>query len=258
MDPISLISLFFFFLPFCCFGVLFVGMFGLLLWFMVRRFQPLTPEERSKAEAEARRILDGAVPNLLPWSREAFPDLAAEWDGSYRQILTFFASGRCPSLRDPQSSWLTFVLNFKANTTGFLLARTSNREARLDFGDDSVTATVDGQLLGVMRLSSGEIYNTARQSIGVCRRDQGTQIFIEGIELGPSHRFYPLTLNGREIAKISTTTGRVSIALGPRAPLVANLTQDLKPEEEDWLLALCALEVGYYGPRRSLWRSRRV
>lgn len=256
MDPINLFTFLTpLFLPLCCFAPIFLGMLGFIVWLISRRLQPFTAEEKSKVEIEARRILDGATPALLPWSRAAFPDLAAEWEGTYRRLLVFFASGHCPSLREPKSGWLAFVLNRKQNG-GLLLARTSNREARLDFGDDSVTATVDGQLLGVIRLSTGEIYDAARQSIGVCRRDQGTQIFIEGLELGPRHRFYPLTLNGREIAKINTATTGALIYLGPRAPLVVNLIRDLKAEEEDWLLALCALEVGYYGPLRSLRRSR--
>ena len=130
MDPISLFSLFLLFIPFCCFGVIFLGVFGLILWTIFRRFQPYSAEEKSKSESEARGILDGAVPDLLPWSREAFPDLAAEWEGTYRRFLSFFASGRCTSLRDSKRGWLAFVLNFRGNS-GFVLARTSNREARL-------------------------------------------------------------------------------------------------------------------------------
>jgi len=254
MDPINLFTFLTpLFLPLCCFAPIFLGMLGFMVWLIARRLQPLTAEEKSKAEVEARGILEGAVPNLLPWSREAFSDLAAGWDGVYRHFLMLFASGRCPSLRDPQRSWLAYVLSVKENS-GFLLTRTSNREARLDFGDDSVTATVDGQLLGVMRLSTGEIYDTTRQSIGVRRRQENMQIFIAGIELDPSQRFYPLILNGREIAKIS-----IAKAWGSwrrREPLVANLIQDLKPEEEDWLLALCALEIGYHSQLRRLRGSR--
>ncbi len=261
MDPISLFSLSTVFLPLCCAAPFFLGLLGFIVWLIARRLKPFTAEEKSKAEAEARVILDAAAPNLLPWSRAAFPDLAAAWDGTYRRVINFFASGHGPSLREPKSNWLAFVLNRKLNG-GLLIARTSNREVRLDFGDDSVTATVDGQLLGVMRLSSGEIYNAARQSIGVGRREAGVQIVIQGLELEPHRRFYPLMLNGREIAKISTPIGYgygIGMASqGARAPLVVNLVQDLKSEEEDWLLVLCALEIGYYGPLRTLrlWRRR--
>src|SRR5262245_57429052 len=131
MEPFSLLTFLAPLFPLCCAAPFFFGLLGFIVWLMARRLQPFTAEEKSKAEAEARGILDAAVLNLLPWSREAFPDLAAAWDGTYRRVINFFASGHGPSLREPKSNWLVFVLNRKQNG-GLLIARTSNREARLD------------------------------------------------------------------------------------------------------------------------------
>ncbi len=223
----------------CVIAAVFIGIAAVFV-LIVRRSQELgTPEK-----------LDELSADLQAWSPAAFDDLAAAWEGTYAFALgTFSAAGTGPAIGPGGRALLATALNLRFGK-GALLARTAQHRLKLNIADDGVTALVDGRVLGVMRLSTGEIFDELRRPIGDCRRDHGSQLFISGLEIGGAHRSYPLNLHGRSVAKLTTATGRGLLSV-PRVPLVTGRAAELTPEESDWLLALCALELGYYAARRS-------
>jgi hypothetical protein len=199
--------------------------------------------------------LEARAAELAPWGAESFADLSAQWDGRYAAFIgTFVADGAGASLREPGRPLLATVYR-RSGQEHFLEARTSQHHVRLNFGDDAMTALVDGQVLGVMRFSTGELFDEMRRPVGQCRRPQGLQLFVSGIDVGNDRGSFPLVMNGQTVAQLTVALPR-SLFAGGATPLVQDIQRPLESEAEAWLLVLCALELGYYAARRAAARAR--
>ncbi len=249
----SIFTIITFFVPLCLFGVIFVSFFGFIVWVIVQGSKPPTPAEKVRKEREAAQKLDAASPPLVPWQPTAFTDLSFEWKGSYSRFMAFNARGYAPSLQHSGRALFHFVL-YKKGSRGFLIARTSTREVHIALTRDSISPRVAGLPLGAMRISSGEIFDTTRRKIGTCSRAKNMQAFFNGLELGRSQRTYSLTMHGQEIAQMQTV--RSAGMFSAPEPLVVRMHPSLSREAEDWLLVICMLEIGYYGPIRTAGRNR--
>jgi hypothetical protein len=223
---------------------------GLIAYVAVGRTRPLSAQEKQQAEPEAERELAAALPRLRPWEAGSFEDLTARWHGRLRWGRLLAASGDCRSLRSPEQALLTAVLRWRGST-GFLLARTSGQSVRFDLAPGGDAVAVDGRRLGTFARETGEIRDAHGQPVGRCPRGSVSTHAAAGD--------YPLALNGRDVAAISRfQSGPVQT----QEPLVLNRRPDATREELDWLLALCALEIGLYRPLyfrvRKVTSARRI
>jgi hypothetical protein len=235
---------------FCCVGMFMVLGFGLVLFLILRQSQPYSPQEIAQAETQASDFFSLTTPNLLPWQQDALADLAARWEGTRGGFSVGQYQGVIKSLNQPdQTGWLACYLSRKGSQ-GFLSLRSSEYEVRLDITGQDVQVNVEGRSLGSINLRDGTILDSTGQPIGRYRRYQGLRLQVGSQPL--SSGYGSLELHGRTVAEVSD--GLIySGALfdpGTSRSLLRNLASDLTQEEENWLLALVALEFKYNAPRR--------
>jgi hypothetical protein len=240
---------------FCCVVMFMVLGFGLVLFIILRQSQPYSAQEKSQAETNAADFFSQTVPNLLPWQQDALADLAARWEGTRGGFAVGQYQGVIKSLSQlDQSGWLACSLSRKGSQ-GFLNLRSTEHEVRLDIAGYEVQVNVEGRSLGSINLRDGTILDSTGQSIGRYQRYHGLRLQVGSQPL--SARYGPLELHGRTVAEVSDGLVRSSALFDPGTsrPLLRNLVSDLTQEEENWLLALVALEFKYNAPRRGSRRA---
>jgi hypothetical protein len=132
------------------------------------------------------------------------------------------------------------------------------REVRLDIEANEVRVSVEGQPLGSVHLHEGTIFDSGGQPIGRYHRYRGLRWQVGSAPT--SSRYGPLELHGRTVAEVNdglVRSGGLLTGSAASRPLVRNLAADPTPEEENWLLALVALEL-YHSALRHRNRSRSV
>jgi len=131
---------------------------------------------------------------------------------------------------------------------------------RLDIEANEARVTVGGQTLGSIRLCEGTIFDSGRQPIGRYHRYRGWRWQVGSAPT--SSRYGPVELYGRTVAEVNDGLirgGGLLTGSAASRPLMRNpstalrqssgqgsgqgLASDLTPEEENWLLALVALEL---------------
>lgn len=229
-----------------CIIVLVVLVFGFLILLRLLRSRPYGAQETAQAKARASDFVSRTVPTLLPWQPGALADLAAHWEGTRGGFVIGEHQGVLKSLSNLDGpGLLACYLSLKGNQ-GFLLLCTPEHEVRLDIETDGANVAVEGQPLGSIHLREGTIFDSGGRPVGRYHRQRGL-----------SPRYGPVELYGRTVAEVNDTLVRGGEFLldGGARPLVRNLTPDLTPEEENWLLALVALEL-YHDAIRHRKRAR--
>jgi hypothetical protein len=243
-------------MPFCLIGVVFVAALVFVVVLISRRRRPYTAEESAQAEAAAKAHLDQTAPSLSPWNPTALADLACQWEGRVGGLSIGQYEGRMMSLSQPDLvTWLSFSLSLKGSR-GFLRLRTSVRELCLEIGRGGFRLTVDGQLLGSLRERDSVIFDSSAQPVGRYQRYRGARWQMGSHSL--SSRYGPVEFRGRRIAELNDAldrSGGLFRSGAAQRPLVRLLEPSLTGEEENWLLALVALEL-YYSAQR--YRSRQM
>jgi hypothetical protein len=226
--------------PFCllgAFGLLVFCLVALVLWL---RSRPYSAQELANAEAAATDYLDRTAPTLLPWTPDALADLSCQWQGTRGGLLIGQHMGQVKSLGQPdQPGLLAYYLSLKGRQ-GLLRLRTSEREVRLDIAASGVRVTVGERSLGSINPRDGAIFDGEGQPGGQYHR-------YRGLRLASSGRYGPLEFHGRMVAEVNDVLVRGGdYFFGgdyARRPLLRNLASNLTREEENWLLALVALEL---------------
>jgi len=127
---------------------------------------------------------------------------------------------------------------------------------RLDIEANEARVTAEGQPLGSIHLREGTIFDSGGQPIGRYHRYRGLRWQVGSAPV--SSRYGPLELHGRTVAEVNDGLVRGGGLLTGNAasrPLMRNLVPDLTSQEENWLLALVALEL-YYSALRHRNRPR--
>lgn len=242
--------------PFCCLGSFALLGFGLVTLMILRQSQPYSAQEMAQAEANASEFFSRTVPTLLPWQPGALTDLSCQWQGTRGGFTIGGYQGVIRSLSNPEGqSLLAFSLSLKGSR-GFLRLHTSDREVRLDIEADEVRVAVGGQPLGSIHMREGTIFDSGGQPIGRYQRYRGLRWQVGSAPT--SSRYGPLELYGRTVAEINdglVRSGGLLTGNAASRPLVRSLAPDLTLEEENWLLALIALEL-YYSALRHRNRPR--
>jgi len=117
--------------------------------------------------------------------------------------------------------------------------------------------SVSERPLGSIRLPDQTLLNEGEQPIGCYHRYRGLRWQVGSASA--SSRYGPVELHGRRMAEVNdglVRGGGLLTGSAASRPLLRNLSPDLTPEEEDWLLALVALEL-YYDALRHRNRPRR-
>lgn len=162
------------------------------------------------------------------------------------------------SLSNPDGpGLLAFYLSLKGSR-GFLRLHTSRHKVRLDIEANEARVTVEGRPLGSIRLSDQTVLNEGGQPIGRYHRYRGLRWQVGSVLASP--KYGPVELQGRTIAEVNDGLilrgSGLLVGSAASRPLVQNLTPTLTPEEENWLLALVALEL-YCDALRHRNRPRR-
>jgi hypothetical protein len=117
---------------------------------------------------------------------------------------------------------------------------------RLNIEANEVHVAVGRQPLGSIHLRDGTIFDSEGQPIGRYHRYRGLRWQVGSAPT--SSRYGPLELHGRTVAEVNdglVRSGGLLTGSAASRPLLRNLASDLSPEEENWLLALVALELYY-------------
>jgi hypothetical protein len=210
---------------------------------IIKRSRPYSAEESARAETAAQVHLDRAAPSLSPWTPNALADLACQWRGAAGGLSVGQYAGQIGSLAHPEITWLAFSLSLKGSR-GVLRLRASDRELRLEIGPRGFRITVDGQLLGSLREDDGLIFGSDAQPIGRYHRHRGMRWQMGSRSL--SSRYGAVELRGRRLAEINDALDRSGGLLRSGAtqrPLLRLAEPELTTEEENWLLALVAVEL---------------
>ena len=236
--------------PFCCLGVFVLLGFGLVILMILRQSQPYSAQEMGQAEASASDFISRTVPTLRPWQPSALTELSCQWQGTRGGFTIGQYQGVVKSLSNPDGpSLLAYHLSLKGSR-GFLRLHTSEREVRLDIEANQAHVTVQGRPLGSIHLHEGTILDSGGQPIGRYHRYRGLRWQVSSAPT--SSRYGPLELHGRTVAEVNdglVRSGGLLTGSAATRPLVRNLVPDLTPGEENWLLALVALELYHCGIR---------
>ncbi|MBU0494949.1 MAG: hypothetical protein KKA73_12290 [Chloroflexi bacterium] len=212
-----------------------------MLLSFVKRHQPYTAQEMTQAEAKASDLVSRVGPTLWPWQPGALADVADHWEGTRGSdsLWIEWHQGTVKSLSHPASpGLLAFYLSLKGGR-GFLRLYTYEHEVRLDMAPGLVHVTSRGKPLGSIRpsITTQTISDSTGQPIGRYQRFKGSLV---------STNYGPVELCGRTVGEVNILVRRRDALFdhAPR-PVIRNLLPDLSAEEEDWLLAVLALELVY-------------
>lgn len=201
-------------------------------------------------EAEAAGFFSGVLPGLLPWERGALSDLASRWEGGRSGFITGLYRGVVKSLGHMDKGRLAFYFVMKWSH-GVLLLRTGHKEVRLDFAGGYADVTVDGRLFGGIQARAGGLFDVGGQPAGRYHRYTGMRLKMGSMPL--STNYGAVEIGGRQVARMCDALiwGVGPFAEGSRSrQLIVDLVPDVTEEEENWLLALVALEL-YHDAVRS-------
>lgn len=236
---------------FCLLGGFALLVFGVVIFVIVRRSQPYTAPEIAQANAAADAHFAATVPALLPWNASALADLACQWQNPKGAPLFRRGIGQVTSIRQPDhTGWLAFYLDTKGNR-GFVRLHASDRKVQLQIEQGNIRVTVDGSPLGWLRESDGTIFDSNARAVGCYHRYRGMQWWMSSQPLTP--RYGAVELYGRAIAEVNDALiwGNAPFKTdAAQRPLIRLSVAALTAEEENWLLALVALEL-YYDALRS-------
>lgn len=231
----------------CLSVVVMVGTIGLAM-FMLRRAQKAAPPVEAR---NPETFFAAQMPGLAAWSSSAFADLSNRWVGWWlRAGNSGYSQGVIQSLSQPGTGLIAFVLERSTFRSGVMNLRTRDHEVRLDIRgggqfdtNAEVTAAINGEPLGRVRLPDGAIFDAGGQPIGqYTRRHLATR----------NMHYNPLVIKGKPIAAITNIWIRQPAALRKPEPAMQNVAS-LSAEEERWLLAVLGVEL-YYD---ALWERRR-
>lgn len=235
------------------FGVLVIGAGAFLLY---RYFATLvrTPPPMGRDE-----FLAHAGTSLLPWRRDAFDDLAAHVRCNMRRVnLLGYAQGVVKSLRRPDADgWLAFHIERSQATAAQVTLRTSEKQIVLDIQLEKILpqtgeaqVTLDGQPFGRIRLPECTFFDTDDHLAGHYRRR------AVSLRVRSKPYYGPVVVGERTIAELTDVwinlppqfKGRFYLSFTPLPepwPALRNVRPDMTPREENWLLAILALELFY-------------
>jgi hypothetical protein len=250
---------------FCVGGLLFLliggGMVALFFW-RLRGMGQVFGSAQEALQAETEEYFASVVPQLLHWQAGSLLDLSSHLEMTGISALgSVHYQGTLMSLSQPKEpGWLAYEMRLK-RAKGPLLLRTSSRAWQLDIERGFADVVVDGTPLGRLRVRGREttLLDVDGRPIGrYYRQRRGLVITAVVWQKGLFDPAYgPVEIHGRSIAEINNNLIR-SVHLRrldqPMPALVRNLTPELGPREEDWLVALIGLEV-YYRVLARLGRS---
>jgi len=188
----------------------------------------------------AAALKSGKITDLLPWGSASLSELTREWVGSSTFTVSAFgrrdqAAGRVPSGR-AESGWLlAFSMDSRNNgADGRVLAMTSSARLELRIARGVCQATLNGAALGSFSLRELGLLAPDGTPLGSFRRE---------LTVGQ------LTLRGRDVATVDTTTTSDSARAGSPTFLVTHLLAERTPEDEAWALVAAVLQLAWFGPR---------
>jgi hypothetical protein len=235
---------------FCCAGGFGIIALGLVVWVVMQQRRPLAPQEIAQAETTAEAYFAATMATLPTWNSGALSDLACRWEGAKTGLTRGQHQGRVMSVRQPSAAWLAFYLTIKS-AEGFVRLRASDREVRLEVVGANWRVTVDQSPFGSLRENEGSLFEARGQAIGHYQRYRGARMWMGSRSL--SARYGAVELHGRTIAEVNDALnwgGGLFNAGDARRQLVRVKIESLTTEEENWLLALVAVEL-YYNALRT-------
>ncbi len=204
-------------------------------------------------------FLRQAEASLLPWRPNAFQDLAAHWRGQWTAIgVRGNFQGLVKSLQHPDADgWLAFSLERPEANEARMVMCTSERRCVLDLRLDKTfpitgkaNVTWDGQHFGHIHLPECLLFDTQGQPVGQYKRRPG------GLRMRSRRYYGPVTIEGHTIAELTDVwmrlpinfKGRFYLSFTPLPqpwPAFRKIRFPLSLSEEDWLMAVLALELFY-------------
>ena len=231
----------------CFAGAFFFVGVGFLIWFILRQSKPYTAPETAQNEAKAAESIARNEPTLPTWHAGSLAEMSCRWKGSWGGFTVGHFEGVVGRLNhhDDEIGVLSFHESTKGRR-GVLQLQTSDRKMRLDIDADKAQITLDQQPFGAINMADGTLFDETGQAVGSRRRRPGNRMLVG--HTPTSSKYNSVELHGRVIAEINDvmTSGVLTLtAKAENRPLFRNLLPDLSIEEENWLLALAAMELHY-------------
>ena len=257
----TLLSILLGLLPFACvMGFLVVGG-GLLVLLFARGAGRTARQFAQRPEATGEAFL--AAAKLAPWQPEALGDLAAAWEGWWRDVTALgrqesYAQGVVQSLANPGGpGWLAFTLERRQFRNATVVLRASDRRVVLSVAgggalDPNVRgeATIDGQGHGTLAVTYPRVvYRTAAgaEAHWVAEVRWNSDRYAGGRLLSREVRYDPVTYNGSPVGALTDTWVRYPHPdrSRPFPPAWQALALPLTPPEQEVMLVALALGLYY-------------
>ncbi len=256
-------------LAFFCFGALFLLCIAILLavafFVFARRASAVFGEAGRALHAGTATYFANIVPTLLPWQPHALADLSSHLEmNGIAGPGSLHYRGAIKSLSQPHADWLAFDLRLNWRARGALVLRASNRAVQLEIvshSADGARVRVDKIPFGGLRDHAGaiELCDVTQRRIGqYARYNRQPTLRPYGVE-DVTPEYGAVEIGNRAIAGLNyNLIPNQSVAQldQPIPALLRDLAPELTSQEEDWLLALIALEV-YYRVARKVSDARR-
>lgn len=248
----------------CLFGLLIAAFLGVMFLLVMRRTARVFRHANQALQTDTTAYFADSVPKLLPWQSNGFADLSSQFEMTGIAAIGLHYRGVIRSLSQPnESGWLAYDLRLDWRSRGALILRTSSRAVQLEFRgspSDTLQVSADGIPLGSLREQSGEIVlrDVLRQQVGRYSRYRRKPFRLRLTTVDVEPGYGAVEIDGRQVAEINHNlipNQYVSLLNQPVPALLHDLPPALRSQEEDWLLALIALEV-YYRIARKISDAR--
>ena len=235
-------------LTLCLMGVIVAAFFGVGSLFVSVFFKKSKAISKALAD-DTDTYFARVLRELLSWQTGALADFSSELELDGRAVLgELHYRGTVRSYAQHENSWLVFEMLLK-RLRGVMRIHNSRQRLELHFdgpGDRAIAIQVDGYPFGSLRLDGDEIglFDEQERLVGVYRQ-QKRPLGLSPGEFNLKAYYGPVELNGYARAELNRNPLILRDLLGRHevTPFLQNVSADLRPDEELWLLALVAWEI---------------